>query len=55
MYVQAGVGVVGRLDLEAEYQESVLKARALVRRRRGGRPLRQRWPVERRQHPSVGR
>ena len=31
MYVQAGVGVVADSDLEAEYQESVLKARALVR------------------------
>jgi len=30
MYVQAGVGVVADSDLEAEYQESVLKARALV-------------------------
>ncbi len=31
MYVQAGVGVVADSDLEAEYHESVLKARALVR------------------------
>jgi anthranilate synthase component 1 len=31
MYVQAGVGVVADSDLEAEYQESVLKALALVR------------------------
>ncbi len=31
MYVQAGVGVVADSDLEAEFQESVLKARALVR------------------------
>jgi anthranilate synthase component 1 len=31
MYVQAGVGVVADSDLEAEYQESVLKARALIR------------------------
>ena len=31
MYVQAGVGVVADSDLEAEYQESVQKARALVR------------------------
>jgi anthranilate synthase component 1 len=31
MYVQAGVGVVADSDLEAEYQESVLKARALVK------------------------
>ena len=31
MYVQAGVGVVADSDLEAEYQESHLKARALVR------------------------
>jgi anthranilate synthase component 1 len=31
MYVQAGVGVVADSDLEAEYQESVLKARGLVR------------------------
>lgn len=30
MYVQAGVGVVADSDLEAEFQESVLKARALV-------------------------
>lgn len=30
IYVQAGVGVVADSDLEAEYQESVLKARALV-------------------------
>ncbi|MBS0548230.1 MAG: anthranilate synthase component I [Proteobacteria bacterium] len=30
MYVQAGVGVVADSDLEAEYQESKLKARALV-------------------------
>jgi anthranilate synthase component 1 len=30
MYVQAGVGVVADSDLEAEYRESVLKARALV-------------------------
>ena len=29
--VQAGVGVVADSDLEAEYQESVQKARALVR------------------------
>jgi anthranilate synthase component 1 len=31
MYVQAGVGVVADSDLEAEYQESIQKARALVR------------------------
>jgi anthranilate synthase component 1 len=31
MYVQAGVGVVADSDLEAEFQESVQKARALVR------------------------
>jgi anthranilate synthase component 1 len=31
MYVQAGVGVVADSDLEAEYQESHQKARALVR------------------------
>jgi anthranilate synthase component 1 len=31
LYVQAGVGVVADSDLEAEYQESVQKARALVR------------------------
>jgi len=31
LYVQAGVGVVADSDLEAEYQESVLKARGLVR------------------------
>jgi anthranilate synthase component 1 len=31
MYVQAGVGVVADSDLEAEYQESVLKALGLVR------------------------
>jgi anthranilate synthase component 1 len=31
MYVQAGVGVVADSDLEAEYQESLQKARALVR------------------------
>ena len=31
MYVQAGVGVVADSDLEAEYQESVLKAGGLVR------------------------
>ena len=31
MYVQAGVGVVADSDLESEFQESVLKARALVR------------------------
>src|SRR3954463_988800 len=31
LYVQAGVGVVADSDLEAEYHESVLKARALVR------------------------
>jgi anthranilate synthase component 1 len=31
MYVQAGVGVVADSDLEAEFQESVLKAKALVR------------------------
>lgn len=31
MYVQAGVGVVADSDLEAEFQESHLKARALVR------------------------
>ena len=31
MYVQAGVGVVADSDLEAELQESILKARALVR------------------------
>jgi anthranilate synthase component 1 len=31
LYVQAGVGVVADSDLEAEYQESVLKARALIR------------------------
>jgi len=31
LHVQAGVGVVADSDLEAEYQESVLKARALVR------------------------
>ena len=31
MYVQAGVGVVADSDLEAEYQESVLKAVGLVR------------------------
>ena len=31
MYVQAGVGVVADSDLEAEYQESVLKALRLVR------------------------
>ncbi len=31
LYVQAGVGVVADSDLEAEYQESVLKARAVVR------------------------
>ena len=31
MYVQAGVGVVADSDLEAEYQESILKARGLVR------------------------
>jgi anthranilate synthase component 1 len=31
MYTQAGVGVVADSDLEAEFQESVLKARALVR------------------------
>jgi anthranilate synthase component I len=30
MYVQAGVGVVADSDLEAEFQESHLKARALV-------------------------
>src|SRR5690349_21500247 len=30
MHVQAGVGVVADSDLEAEFQESVLKARALV-------------------------
>src|SRR6185369_2364476 len=30
MYVQAGVGVVADSDLEAEYQESVNKAKALV-------------------------
>jgi anthranilate synthase component 1 len=30
MYVQAGVGVVADSNLEAEYQESVLKARGLV-------------------------
>src|SRR5205814_1556477 len=30
MYVQAGVGVVADSDLEAEYQESIQKARALV-------------------------
>ncbi len=30
MYVQAGVGVVADSDLEAEFQESLLKARALV-------------------------
>jgi len=30
MYVQAGVGVVADSDLEAEFQESVLKARGLV-------------------------
>jgi anthranilate synthase component I len=30
MYVQAGVGVVADSDLEAEYHESVLKARGLV-------------------------
>jgi anthranilate synthase component 1 len=30
MYVQAGVGVVADSDLEAEFRESVLKARALV-------------------------
>jgi anthranilate synthase component 1 len=29
--VQAGVGVVADSDLESEFQESVLKARALVR------------------------
>ena len=31
MYVQAGVGVVADSDLDAEYQESIQKARALVR------------------------
>ncbi|MBS0517381.1 MAG: anthranilate synthase component I [Proteobacteria bacterium] len=31
LYVQAGVGVVADSDLEAEYQESIQKARALVR------------------------
>ena len=31
LHVQAGVGVVADSDLEAEYQESVQKARALVR------------------------
>jgi anthranilate synthase component 1 len=31
MYVQAGVGVVADSDLEAEYQESHQKARALIR------------------------
>ncbi len=31
MYVQAGVGVVADSDLEAEYQESINKAKALVR------------------------
>ncbi len=31
LHVQAGVGVVADSDLEAEYHESVLKARALVR------------------------
>jgi anthranilate synthase component 1 len=31
MYVQAGVGVVADSDLEAEYEESVNKAKALVR------------------------
>jgi anthranilate synthase component 1 len=31
MYVQAGVGVVADSDLESEYQESIQKARALVR------------------------
>ncbi|WP_289294928.1 anthranilate synthase component I [uncultured Reyranella sp.] len=31
MFVQAGVGVVADSDLEAEYQESVAKAKALVR------------------------
>jgi anthranilate synthase component 1 len=31
MYVQAGVGVVADSDLEAEFQESIQKARALVR------------------------
>ncbi len=31
MYVQAGVGVVADSELEAEYQESIQKARALVR------------------------
>jgi anthranilate synthase component 1 len=31
MYVQAGVGVVADSDPESEFQESVQKARALVR------------------------
>jgi anthranilate synthase component 1 len=31
MHVQAGVGVVADSDLEAEFQESHLKAKALVR------------------------
>jgi anthranilate synthase component 1 len=31
MHVQAGVGVVADSDPEAEFQESVQKARALVR------------------------
>jgi anthranilate synthase component 1 len=31
MYVQAGAGIVADSDLDAEYQESILKARALVR------------------------